>query len=139
MYFTSCKPTFVVVTTATLWLKLKQLCITKSLTSKFHLKQHLYSHCMEEGRSLEYHLTVFKEVVSDLETIEFKHNEEDLGLILMCSLPFSYVTFRDTILYSRDTLTLDEVSDALLSKEKMKQLVVGSEAQAEGLVVRGRT
>ena len=56
----------------------------------------------------------------------------------MCSLPASYATFRDTILYSRDTLTLDEVYDALFSKEKMKQLVVGSEAQGEGLFVRGR-
>ena len=36
--------------------------------------------------------------------------------------------FKDTILYSRDTLTLEEVFDGLFSKEKMKQLVVGYEA-----------
>ena len=75
---------------------------------------------MADGTSLEVHFTIFKEVISDLETIEVKYNEEDLGLILLCLLPSSYMTFRDTILYSRDTLTLDEVSDALLSKEKMK-------------------
>ena len=68
-----------------------------------------------------------------------RYNEQDLGLIQLCSLPSSYMTFRDTILYSRDTLTLDEVSDALYFKEKMKQLVVGFEAQGEGLVVRGKT
>ena len=70
--------------------------------------------------------------------MEVKYDEEDLGLILLCSLPTSFATFRDTILYSRDSLTLDEVYDALFSKEKMDKLVVGSETKAEGLVARGR-
>ena len=61
---------------------------------------------MTEGMSLEYHLTVFKENVYDLETMEVKYDEEDLGLILLCSLSYSYSTFRDTILYSLDTLIL---------------------------------
>ena len=71
--------------------------------------------------------------------MEVKYDEEDLGLILLYLLPSSYATFRGTILYSRDTLTLKEVFDALFCKEKMKQLVVRSMAQAEGLVIRGRT
>ena len=111
----------------------------KSLTSKLHLKQRLYSYCMIEGMSLEDHLTTFKEIVSDLENMEVKYDEVDLGLILLCSLPSSYATFRDTILYSRDTRTLEEVFDALFFKEKMKQLMVGSEAQVEGLVIQGMT
>ena len=61
--------------------------------------------------------------------------EQDLGLIRLYLLPSSYTTFRNTILYSREILTLDEVYDTLYSKEKMKQLVVGFEAQGEGLVV----
>ena len=74
---------------------------------------------MEKGTSLEKHLTTFKEIVVDLETLEVKY-EEDLGLIFLCSLPISYVTFRYMILYSHDTLTLNEVFEALFSKEKMK-------------------
>ena len=92
----------------------------KSLTSKLHLKQRLYSHSMAEGTSLEEYLTTFKQIVADLETLEVKYEEEDLGLMLLCSLPNSYATFRYTILYSRDTLTLNEVYEALFSKEKMK-------------------
>ena len=65
----------------------------------------------------------------DLETLEVKYEEEDLGLILLCSLLVPYATFRDAILYSRDTLTLNEVYEALFSKEKMNQLIVGPEAQ----------
>ena len=94
-------------TATALWLKLEQLCMMKSLTSKLLLKQQLHSYRMAEGTSLEDHLTVFKEVVSDLETMEAKYDEEDLGLILLYLLSFSYATFRDTILYSRDTFTLD--------------------------------
>ena len=109
--------------------------MTRSLTSKLHLKQRLYFQHMSEG---EEHLTMFKDIVIDLQTLEVKYEDEDLGLILLCSMPSSYAIFRDTILYSRDTLTLDEVYDVLFSNEKMKQLVVGSESQAEGLFVRGR-
>lgn len=66
---------------------------------------------------------MFRENVIDLKTLEFKYNEEDLALILLCSLSSSYASFRDTILYSRDTLTIDEVYDAFHSKKKLKHLV----------------
>ena len=112
--------------------------MTKSLMSKLHLKQRLYSHSMAEGVSVEEHLTTLKEIVADLETFEVKYEEEDLGLILLCSLPVSYVTFRDTILYSHDTLTINEVYEALFSKEKMKKLIVGLEAHGDSLFVCGR-
>ena len=94
---------------------------------------------MTKGTSLKYHLTVFKKIIFDLQTIEVKYDEEDLGLILLRSLPSSYATFRDTILYSRDTLTLEEAYYALFSKENMKQLMIGYEDQAKDLVVQGRT
>ena len=91
---------------------------------------------MAESTSLEEHLTTFKEIVTDLETLEVKYEEEDLGLMLLCSLPNSYVTFKDTILYSRDTLTLNEVYEALFSKDKMKQLIVGTEAHGDTLIAK---
>ncbi|GJV93371.1 retrotransposon protein, putative, ty1-copia subclass [Tanacetum coccineum] len=127
-------------TAASLWLKLEQICMTKDLTSKMHLKQKLFSLKMQEGGSLLDHLSVFKEIVTDLEAMEVKYDEEDLGLILLCSLPSPYSNFRDTILYSRDTLTLQEVYEALHAKEKMKDMVSteGSSSKGESLMVRGR-
>ena len=56
------------------------------------------------------------------------HDEEDLGLVLQCPLPFYYVNFKNTILYNSDTFTLDEVFDVLFSKKKTKHLMIGSEA-----------
>ena len=127
-------------TSAALWLKLEAICMTKSLTSKLSVKQRLYSHRMPEGGSLLEHLASFKDIITDLESLEMKYEDEDLGLILLCSLPSSYATFRDTILYSRDSLTLEEVYEALHSKEKMKSMVSieGSSSHGEGLTIRGR-
>ena len=112
--------------------------MTKSLTSKLNLKQRLCSYSMEKGTSLEEHLTTFKEIVADLETLEIKYEEEDLGLMLLYSLPNSYAIVSDTVLYSHDTLTLNEFYGALFSKEKMKQLIVGLKAQGDSLFVRDR-
>ena len=53
------------------------------------------------------HLSVFKEIVSDLQSMEVDYDDEDLALILLCSLPSSFTNFRDTLLYNHDTLTLD--------------------------------
>ncbi|KAG8477517.1 hypothetical protein CXB51_031022 [Gossypium anomalum] len=98
-------------TATALWKRLEQICMSKTLTSKLHMKQHLYAHRLEEGASVHEHLTVFKEILSNLEAMEVQYDKKDLGLILLCSLPPSYSTFRDTILYSRESLTVDKRQD----------------------------
>ncbi|KAG8475836.1 hypothetical protein CXB51_032777 [Gossypium anomalum] len=108
---------------AAFWKRLEQICMSKTLTSKLHMKQRLYAHHLEEGASVHEHLTVFKEILSNLEAMEVQYDKEDLRLILLCSLPPSYSTFRDTILYSRESLTVNEVYDSLTSYDKMKHLV----------------
>lgn len=72
---------------------------------------------------LDDHLTMFKEIVVELKTLEVKYDEVNLALRLLCSLSPSYVTFKDIILYSRDTPTINKVYDTLLSKENMRHLV----------------
>ncbi|KAG8482771.1 hypothetical protein CXB51_024179 [Gossypium anomalum] len=125
-------------TAAALWKRLEQICMSKTLTSKLHMKKRLYAHRLEEGASVHEHLTVFKEILSNLEAMEVQYDKEDLGLILLCSLSPSYSTFRDTILYSRESLTVDEVYDSLTSYDKMKHIVVKPDSQGESLIARGR-
>ncbi|KAG8472638.1 hypothetical protein CXB51_034574 [Gossypium anomalum] len=125
-------------TAAALWKRLEQICMSKTLTSKLHMNQHLYAHRLEEGASVHEHLTVFKEILSNLEVMEVQYDKEDLGLILLFSLPPSYSTFRDTILYNRDSLTVDEVYDSLTSYDKVNYLVVKPDSQREGLIVYGK-
>ncbi|KAG8501778.1 hypothetical protein CXB51_004763 [Gossypium anomalum] len=125
-------------TAAALWKRLEQICMSKTLTTKLHMKQRLYAHRLEEGASVHEHLTVFKKILSNLEAMEVQYDKEDLGLILLCSLPPSYSTFRDTILYSRESLTVDEVYDSLTSYDKIKHIVVKPDSQGDGLIIRGR-
>ena len=115
--------------------------MSKDLTSKMHIKMKLFLQKLQDGGSVLNHISIFKEIVADLVSMEVHFVDEDLGLLLLCSLPSSYANFRDTILLSRDELTLSKVYEALQSKEKMKGMVQsdGSSSKGEALHVRGRT
>uniref|UniRef100_A0ACD5Y480 Uncharacterized protein n=1 Tax=Avena sativa TaxID=4498 RepID=A0ACD5Y480_AVESA len=120
---------------AALWGKLETICMSKDLTSKMHVKMKLFSHRLQEGGSVMNHLSLFREIISDLQSMEVKYDDEDLALLLLCSLPSSYTHFRDTMLLSREKITLDEVQDALKQREKMKSMVQadGASFKAEAL------
>ncbi|KAJ9566010.1 hypothetical protein OSB04_001976 [Centaurea solstitialis] len=121
-----------------IWTKLDKMFMEKGLPNKLHMKLKLYALRLSEGGSITAHLSKFKEIVGDLKNLEVKYDDADLGLILLCSLPPSFGTFMDTIIYSRDSLSLDEVYTALSSKEQMKEINPGHEPRAEGLNARGR-
>jgi hypothetical protein len=125
-----------------LWLKLESICMQKDLTNKMHIKMKLFTHKLQEGGSVLMHISVFKETVADLTSMEVKFDDEDLALLLLCSLPASYNNFRDIILYSHDELTVAKVYEALTTKEKMREMVNSEDAtgsSGEALNVRGRT
>ncbi|KAG8472328.1 hypothetical protein CXB51_035360 [Gossypium anomalum] len=128
-------------TATALWKRLEQICMSKTLTSKLHMKQRLYAHRLEEGASIHEHLTVFKEILSNLEAMEVQYDKEDLGLILLCSLPPSYSAFRDTILYSRESLTVDEGEGLIVRGRQDRMLmmiVVGHRKEIIGVNLRGK-
>ncbi|KAG8474366.1 hypothetical protein CXB51_034141 [Gossypium anomalum] len=123
---------------ATLMDKKKRRKDEKDLTQlHLHLSNEILQNVLKEKPERAFvheHLTVFKKILSDLEVIEVKYDKEDLGLILFGSLPPYYSTFRDTILYSLESLTVDEVYASLISYDKMKHFVVGFDSQEEGLI-----
>ena len=55
---------------AALWVKLESIYISKDLTSKMHVKVKLFAHKMQEGGSVMNHLSIFKEIVADLVSME---------------------------------------------------------------------
>ncbi|KAG8481085.1 hypothetical protein CXB51_025838 [Gossypium anomalum] len=50
----------------------------KNFNKQVAMKQRLYAHRLEEGASVHEHLTVFKEILSNLEAIEVQYDKEDL-------------------------------------------------------------
>jgi hypothetical protein len=79
---------------AALWLKLESICMQRDLTSKMHIKMKLFTHKLQEGGSVLTHISVFKEIMVNLTSMEVKFDDEDLDLLLLlCSLPASYNNF----------------------------------------------
>jgi hypothetical protein len=88
---------------------------------------------MVETRSMTEQLTEFNKIIDYLANVEVNLEDEDKALHLLCALPKSYESFKDTMLYGRESpITLEEVQSALRTKEltKFKDLNVESGVDA---------
>jgi hypothetical protein len=114
--------------------------MSKDLTSRLHVKMKLFSHKLQEGALVMNHLSIFREIVSDLVSVEVNYEDQDLALLLLVLFHSSFTDFCDTICISHDTLTLAEVSEAIQQREKIKTMVhAEGSLKPEALQVCGRT
>uniref|UniRef100_A0A803NSV0 Retrovirus-related Pol polyprotein from transposon TNT 1-94-like beta-barrel domain-containing protein n=1 Tax=Cannabis sativa TaxID=3483 RepID=A0A803NSV0_CANSA len=102
---------------AGVWLKLESLYMAKSLVNRLYLKHALYSFKMTEDKSVGEQIDEFNKLILDLENIGVTIEDKDLALWLLSSLPKFYVHFKDTMLYRRESITIDDVQSTLNSKE----------------------
>jgi hypothetical protein len=108
--------------------------------SRLYLKQRLYTLKMKEGMPLCDHLDDFNRTILDIKNIDIKVNDEDQALILLCSLPDTFDNFVNSMLYSRDTISLADVKSTMNSMELRTRLnSKGNDNQSEGLFVKGRS
>ena len=95
--------------------------MTKSLAHREVLKQQLYSFRMVESTAIMQQLTEFNNIIDDLENIEVHLEDEDKLILLLCALPRSFESFKDTKLYGKEgTVSLEEVKAALRTNELTK-------------------
>ncbi len=122
------------------WEKLKSLYMAKSLTNRLYLRGKLHTFRMAEGTSLKDHLDEYNKLLLDLSNIGVEVDEEDKALILIYSLPKSFEHITTTMLYGKETISLEEVEATLLSNELRLKVQLQHQVQtpAQGLIVRGR-
>ena len=100
-----------------IWDKLAKKFMSKTLTRKLYLKQKLYGLKMQEGSDLAEHVNVFNQLVADLGKVDVKIEDEDMAIVLLCSLPDSSDHLVTTLTYGKEKVQVDDVVSALLSHE----------------------
>jgi len=90
------------------------------------LKQRLFLLRMHEGTHIKSHIAEFIYIINELDKKEFKIEDGDQVLLLLCSFSSSYKSFRDAIIYrGKSTIKVNEVKEHILNKNK-RQAVDGS-------------
>ncbi|MBA0636404.1 hypothetical protein Godav_025792 [Gossypium davidsonii] len=74
---------------------------------------------MNEGEHLRDHISQFITFLNDLKNVEVQIDDEDQAMLLLYSLPLSYKSFRETLIYGKDNLLFEDVKGHLLSKDKL--------------------
>ncbi|GJR15396.1 hypothetical protein Tco_0798048 [Tanacetum coccineum] len=77
-------------------------------------------------------------LILDLANIDIEIEDEDQALMLLTSLPLSYEDFMETLLYGKESLTMEDVLETLNSRELKKRTEGTTEENGGGLYVRGR-
>jgi hypothetical protein len=104
-----------------IWDKLDEKFMSKTLTQKLYLKPKLYGLKMQEGSDLVEHVNVFNQLVTDLGKVDVKIDDEDMEIVLLCSLLDSYDYLVTTLTYGKKKVQVDDVVVALLSHEQRKK------------------
>ena len=121
---------------ATIWLELESQYMSKSLTNKLLLKKKLYGLKMIKGSALYQHIDVFNQIISDMNRVDWKFEEEDMALILPNSLPESYDNLVTTLIWGKENLELEEIIGALLAFNQRKK-ASDRRSSGEGIVAKG--
>ncbi|KAE8692022.1 hypothetical protein F3Y22_tig00110863pilonHSYRG00024 [Hibiscus syriacus] len=75
----------------------------------------------EDDHDLAQHVNVFNQIVSGLTRLDVKIEDEDIAMILLCSLPPSYEHMVTTLTYGKETINVEEITAALLAHNQRKQ------------------
>ncbi|KAG8486047.1 hypothetical protein CXB51_019338 [Gossypium anomalum] len=123
-------------TSSALWKRLETLYATKSLANHLMLKQRLFTFRMNECELLRDHISQFITLLNDLKNVEVHIDDEDQAMLLLCSLPHSYKSFRKTLIYGRDKLSFEYVKGHLLSRDKLdNEFGLDSKADKQNFVL----
>ena len=102
-----------------LWKKLHDLYEKNIALNKVFLMKKMYNLKMKEGASVVKHLNEFNIVSSQVSSIKIILDDEIRGILLLCSMPDSWVNLIVAMSTSTPvgTLKFDEISSSLMNEE----------------------
>ena len=92
--------------------------------NKLYVKKQLYSLHMKEGSDLLEHLNMFNMLNTQLSSLGVNYEDKDKALLLLVLLHTSFDHLVTTLMYKKEIVVLDKVTNAILSHVKMKQDVM---------------
>ena len=109
--------------------------MVKSLVNRIYLKQKLFGFKMHQRKSINENIDAFTNLVLDVKSLGVKIEDEDQAMILFTLLPKVFDWLRDTLKYSKDSLSLQGVLNAIHAKEIDLRTEGIDTTSGEGLVV----
>lgn len=129
-------------TAASIWTALERLYNSKTLPNRIHLQHKFYTFKMLESKSIDENIDDFLKLVSGLSSVNVSVSEEVQAILLLSSLPAQYNQLKETLKYGRETLTIEDVTNAAKSKEielkEVKEEASTSQRSGDAYVARGR-
>ncbi|KAL4573893.1 hypothetical protein LXL04_020714 [Taraxacum kok-saghyz] len=101
-----------------------------------YLKEQFHTLRMNGDAKISDHLSVLNNIVSELEAIGVKVEDEDKALRLILSLSSSYEHMKPILMYVKETLKYADVTGKLLSEEKRLESS-NHTSSSEGMVLSG--
>lgn len=81
---------------------------------------------------------LFNKLLIGIEKNGIKFEDEDKAINVLNSLPKSYSTFEESLKYTRDSLSLNDIQKALISKEVDSITENLTQSTSDRLMVHGR-
>lgn len=123
---------------AAIWTKLDKRYMSQSLSNKIYLTERLFGFKMDMNKNLEENLDDFMKITLSLANTGEKISDENQAIILLNSMPETYREVKSAIKYGRTSLTVDEVLEALKTRDLEIKTEKKSNGNGESLNVRGR-
>ena len=121
-----------------LWKKLEDKYMTKSVENRLYLKKKLFRFQYHASISMFEHLNDYNKILANLQNLEVDISSEDKALLLSNSLPDTYDHLITTLLYGKDEIKFDDVSNALTNNGyRKKDKKAQRDTMTEALIVKG--
>lgn len=105
------------VSAADMWATLNKLYMETSLPNRIYTQLRLYSFKMLETMSIDQNIDQFLRIVAELGSLQIVVAEEVQAILILNSLPVSYIQLKHTLKYGNKTLCVQDVVSSAKSLE----------------------